>query len=139
MQESELRNTAWLVFTGWVVSWVNEMRGRIIPVVRGKGHMGPSRNWAPPTTWPFTVSLKTAMALLGGYVIEPADVLQRPYNEAEGLLEVESSVILDPVGSNQLYHVLQLCHSFTGCALPPSPLFQMKPDLKPTLPPSLTS
>ena len=43
--------------------------------------------------------------------------------EAQGLLEVESSSILDLVSSNQLLSYPMLCHSFKGCALPPSLMF----------------
>lgn len=47
------------------------------------------------------------------------------YNEAQGPLEVESSAILDLVGSNQfLLYPQWLCHAFKGCAPPPSLLFQ---------------
>ena len=54
-----------------------------------------------------------------------ANVLQPAYNEAQGLLVVESSTILDLVDSNQfMLYPQELCHSFKGCALPPSPLFQ---------------
>ena len=54
-----------------------------------------------------------------------ANILQSVYNEAPGLLEVESSTILDLVGSNQFLSRPQgLCHSFKGYALPPSLLFQ---------------
>ena len=43
--------------------------------------------------------------------------------EAQGLLEVESSSILDLVSSNQLLSYPMLCRSFKGCALPPSLMF----------------
>ena len=47
------------------------------------------------------------------------------YNEAEGLVEVHLSAILDLVGTNQFMPGPQhLCHSLKGCALLPSPLFQ---------------
>ena len=52
-----------------------------------------------------------------------ANVLQWPYNEAQGLLEVQSSTILDLVSSTSLCCVLWICHSFKGCPLPPSLLF----------------
>ena len=47
------------------------------------------------------------------------------YNEAQGPLEVELPATLDLVGSNQFLSYPQwLCHSFKGCALPPSLLSQ---------------
>ena len=47
------------------------------------------------------------------------------YSEAQGLLEVRSSAILELVGSNQfLWYPQQLCYSFNSWALPPSLLSQ---------------
>ena len=47
-------------------------------------------------------------------------------NEAQGPPEVESSTILDLIGSDKFMSYLQgLCHSFEGGALPPSLLFQI--------------
>ena len=42
------------------------------------------------------------------------------YPETKGLVEVDSSTILDLFGLIGLCRVLGLCHSFKGCALPPS-------------------
>lgn len=53
-----------------------------------------------------------------------ANVLQRACAEAQNLLEVESSTILDLVDSKQfLFHPHGVCHSFKHHALPPSLLF----------------
>ena len=49
-----------------------------------------------------------------------ANVLQWADDEAQGLLKAESPAILGLLGSNQFCHVLWPCHSFKGCALPPS-------------------
>ena len=54
-----------------------------------------------------------------------ANVLQRTYNEAQVLLEVDSSAILGLISSNQFMSYPQwLCHSFKGCTLPLSFLSQ---------------
>ena len=56
-------------------------------------------------------------------------ILQRVYNEAQGLLEAESSAILGLVGSNQFMSYPQgLCQSFKSCALPASLLSQKEPE-----------
>ena len=68
------------------------------------------------------------------WVCHLASVLQRAYNDAQGPLEVKSSVILDLVGSNPfMSHPQGLCHSFKRCALPPSLLFQQEGLLTQTL------
>ena len=56
-------------------------------------------------------------------------MLQRAYTEAQGLVEVNPSwTFLVPIS---LCHVLGLCHSFKGCALPPSCLtFTLRKNLK---------
>ena len=52
------------------------------------------------------------------WVCHLANVLQRTYNKAQGPLEVESSAVLDLVGSNLFMLYPQwLCHSFKGCTL----------------------
>ena len=43
--------------------------------------------------------------------------------DAQGLVEVNSCVILDPVGSNQSLSCPMAIHSFKSCALPSSFLF----------------
>ena len=49
------------------------------------------------------------------------DVLWWLYTEIPGLVEVSSSDILDPFGSNQFMLCSQpMCHCFKGCALSPS-------------------
>lgn len=52
-----------------------------------------------------------------------ADVLHRVYDVAQGLLEVESSTLFDLVVLTSFCPALWTCHSFKGCALPPSLLF----------------
>ena len=47
-------------------------------------------------------------------------MLQGAYTEAQGVVEVDLSAILDSLVRIQLCHVLGLCHSFKGCALPVS-------------------
>ena len=105
------------------------MSGRSIPAIWGEG-IGISRNWATAHFFTFMVSLGTVMVPVGVSLacwcvtvsVHWGEV-QWVYTEAQGLVEV-SSTILDLVGSNHLCHVLWLCHSFKGCALPPFLLFQ---------------
>ena len=69
------------------------------------------------------VSLRTVLAW---YVfhLSHANRIQQACNEAQGLLEVKSSIILNLVGSSQLMMYPQgLCHSFRGCVLPPPSCF----------------
>ena len=60
-------------------------------------------------------------------VIQLAGVLQRAYTEAQGLVEVASSAILDLLGSNQFMPCPRAMSFFffKGCALPSSLLFQL--------------
>ena len=99
--------------------------GRLFQLFRGKG-------WGFPgigplaTFWPFTVSLLELSWHLWVCYLAYANVLQCAYNEAQGLLAVESSAILDLIGSNQfMLYSQQLFHSFKGCALPSSLLFHL--------------
>ena len=79
------------------------MNGRIIPVILEEG-MGISRNWATlPTFLAFYVYPQKGA---GGYVIYQATALQWVYNEVQGLLEVNFSTILDPVGPEPLYTLI---------------------------------
>ena len=77
---------------------------------------------------PFFVLLWSALELswhLWVCHLTYASELQLAYNETQGLLEVKSSAILDLVGSNQFMSYPQwLCHSFKGCVLLLSLLFQ---------------
>lgn len=57
--------------------------------------------WANPV-----VVMATVIRLgTGGYVIQHANGLQKAYKEAQGLLEVKSSIILGLVGSNQFLFI----------------------------------
>ena len=65
-------------------------------------------------------------SFLWGCHLAYGNPLQCVYNEAQGLPGVESSNILDLVGSNQyMSYPQRLCHSFKGCALPPFLLFHL--------------
>ena len=61
--------------------------------------MGISRNWATAHVLAFD-GWPQNPRVAGGCHLD-ANVLQSVYNEAQGPLEVKSSTILDPVGSNQ--------------------------------------
>ena len=81
------------------------MNGRIIPVILEEG-MGISRNWATlPTFLAFYVYPQNCCGA-GGCVIYQATALQWVYNEVQGLLEVNFSTILDPVGPEPLYTLI---------------------------------
>ena len=75
------------------------MSGRIIPTIWGKRWGFPGTG-PLPTFWPFMVSLRTVMALLG---VSFSMLIY--YNECIMRLKVhwksETSAILDLVGSNQ--------------------------------------
>jgi len=60
--------------------------------------MGISRNWVTDHVLAFD-GWPQNCHVAGGYHLD-ANVLQWVYNEAQGPLEVKSSTILDPVGSN---------------------------------------
>ena len=60
---------------------------------------------AVSTFWPMMVGLRTVAGLC-----HLANVLQRAYSEAQGLLEVESSAMMVLVDSN--WFLSWLCHSF---------------------------
>ena len=81
------------------------MSGRIIPIILGI-RVGISRNWATAQFLAFYGSSQNWHG--AGWVchLAYAIVLQWAYTEAQGLLEVESSTILNLVDSNQL----GLCH-----------------------------
>ena len=97
------------------------MSGRIIPTILRKGwgfpEIGPL-----PTFLPFTVSLRTVMALVG-----VSFSMLRYYSEHIMRLKVYWRSNLLPSWTQlvlvSFHHVLRLCHSFKGCALPPSLLF----------------
>ena len=75
------------------------MSGRIIPTIWGKGQGFPGIG-SPPTFWRFMVGLKTVMEHVGVSFSMPMYYNERTMNEAQGLLEVESSTFLDLVGSH---------------------------------------
>ena len=92
--------------------------GWVIPTILGKGQGFPGIG-PPLTFWPFMASLRTVMALVG---VSFSMIIY--YNERIMRLKVcwkSSYSILGLVGSNQfLSYSQRLCHSFNGCALPPS-------------------
>ena len=72
-----------------------------------------SRKWPNAHFFPFMI--RTLL-----WVCHLANVLQRVHNDVQGLLEVESSAILDLVGSNQFLSYPQWpCYSFKSCAHQP--------------------
>ena len=75
------------------------MSGRITPtsLEKGRGFLGPG---PPHTFWPFMVCLRTVMTLTDMSFSLLVHYSERVYNEASGLLDVDSSAILDLVGSN---------------------------------------
>ena len=104
-------------------NFIGLMSERIIPTILGKGWRFPGIG-PPPTFWPFMVSLWAVMAPVG-VSFSWCIILEWAYSEAHSLLEVEPPAILDLVGSNQfLLYPQGLCHSFKGCVLTPSLLFQ---------------
>ena len=69
------------------------MSWRLIPTILGEG-AGISSNQATTAPfWSLAVGLRTVMVL--------ADVLQCEHTEAQGLVEVDLSAVLDLFGSNQ--------------------------------------
>ena len=97
------------------------MSGRIIPAISGKGQRFPGIG--PPPTFGFLWLASELSWCL--WVCHLANALQWAYTEAQGLLEVESSAILDLVGSNQFLSCpMAMSILLKGCALPPSLLFQ---------------
>ena len=98
------------------------MSGRIIPTIWGKRWGFPGTG-PLPTFWPFMVSLRTVMALLG---VSFSMLIY--YNECIMRLKVHWKSKLLPSWTwlvlTSFCHVLWLHHSFKGCALPPSLLFQ---------------
>ena len=88
---------AWLVFMGWIISQANEW----------EDYSNYFREWVKISGNCATTCFLTFYGWpwnchgAGTCDIQLADVLQRAYKEAQSLLEVESSAILNLTGSNQ--------------------------------------
>ena len=98
-------------FYGW---FHRIMCGRITPTILEKG-------WKFPRTGPLGLlwmALELSWHLLVCHLAH-ANLVQWAYNEAQGLLEVDSSALLDLTHSNQFLSYPQwLCHSLKDSALP---------------------
>ena len=111
---------AWLVFMGWEISQANEWEDYSNYFKEGTGI---SRNWTTThflTYYGWTQNCHGA----GGCVIQ----MLTYYNEHIMSLKVYWKSTCLPSWTylvlTSFCHVLWLCHSFKGCTLPPSLLFQ---------------
>lgn len=102
-----------LVFTGWVISQATDWEDYSSYWGEGQGFPGVG---PPPTFWTFMVIASEMSGHLWACRFIYANVLQGVYDKVQGLLEVESSALLDLVGATQFCHDLGLCHSFQGYA-----------------------
>ena len=95
------------------------MRGRSIPVILGRGGDFQELGHRPlfdPYGRPWNCHGAC------GCVIWLADVLQGAYTEAQGLVEVDLSAILDPFGSNQFMscpRAMSFFHMLCPAPFPP--------------------
>ena len=94
------------------------MNGRIIPTILRKGQGFPDIG-SLPTFCPFMVRLRTVMEPVVCHL--EASIVQWTRNETSGPLEVESSTIWDPVGSNQFLLYPQQLSFFKRLCLAPFP------------------